>query len=110
MAIAELKKWNGIRGDRLTRGVVLKVYPGGRPTPQAARAAASTKNSAAKTVAAAPASPEGQPLIHQVRAGETLWSIARAYQTTVEALRAANSFLLSRQLKGGDQLMIVPPR
>jgi LysM repeat protein len=44
-----------------------------------------------------------------VQAGDTLWSIARAYQTSVEALRRANRFLASRQIQPGDQLRILPP-
>ena len=40
--------------------------------------------------------------------GETLWSIAKAYKTTVEALRSGNKFLFSRPLQAGDTLMILP--
>ena len=53
--------------------------------------------------------PGAGPIVHRVRPGETLWSIALAYRTTVEALRAANHFLFSRQLQVGDLLMIQPP-
>jgi len=47
---------------------------------------------------------------HHVAPGETLWSIAKAYKTTVEALRSGNQFLFSRPLQAGDTLMILPPR
>jgi membrane-bound lytic murein transglycosylase D len=46
------------------------------------------------------------PTIHRVQAGETLWSIAKAYSTTVEGLRGANPFLLNRGLQAGDSLKI----
>ncbi len=45
-------------------------------------------------------------VIHHVTPGETLFSIARNYQTTVEALRSGNRFLLNRSLEAGDTLKI----
>jgi len=107
VTLSELKKWNGLRGDRVARGVVLNVYPGGRPAPRQAKTSEKATTQRAQLAAAVP---NGQPVMHKVLPGETLWSIARAYQTTVEALRAANRFLVSRQLQVGDQLMILPPR
>jgi membrane-bound lytic murein transglycosylase D len=103
VTIADLRRWNGIRGNQVARGKILKVYPGGQPAAKSkARGAesSSAKREPAKTAAA------GGSIVHQVKPGETLWSIARAYETTVEALRAANQFLLSRQLRAGDQLLI----
>jgi membrane-bound lytic murein transglycosylase D len=110
VTVEELKEWNRIVGSKVTRGVTLRVYPGGRPpAPARARAtrpAAPAATAPARTAATAPAN--GDSVTHRVRAGETLWSIARAYQTTIEALRASNQFLLTRQLRVGDQLVIVP--
>ncbi len=109
---AELKRRNGLRGNRVSRGMRLKVYPGGRTPP----ATVKSRSREADGGAASPEGGEAQPpsrtgaIVHQVKPGETLWSIARAYQTTVEALRAANRFLFNRQLQTGDQLMILPPR
>ena len=45
--------------------------------------------------------------MHRVKQGETLWSIAQAYQTTIDALRSGNRFLFSRPLQAGDVLTIV---
>ena len=47
-----------------------------------------------------------QIVVHRVKPGETLYSIARNYQTTVEALRSGNRFLLNRSLEAGDTLRI----
>jgi LysM repeat protein len=49
-------------------------------------------------------------VVHHVKPGETLWSIARAYQTTVEAIQAGNRYLFSRPLQVGDTLTILPTR
>jgi membrane-bound lytic murein transglycosylase D len=106
----DLERWNGLRSGRVTRGASLKVYPGGRPehVAVATRSKQLTGNGLQKPVAsAAPSS--SQPVVHAVRSGETLWSIARAYQTTVEALRAANRQLSQRPLQIGEQLVIRPP-
>jgi LysM repeat protein len=46
-------------------------------------------------------------VVHRVKQGETLWSIARAYQTTVEAIQAGNRYLFSRPLQVGDTLTIL---
>ncbi|MFQ5664602.1 MAG: LysM peptidoglycan-binding domain-containing protein [Terriglobia bacterium] len=61
--------------------------------------------------------PEGSPrspspqradgrLVHRVRWGETLWELARRYRVSVAALRRANPYLHSRQLRAGDRLLI----
>ena len=100
------------------RGTSLRIYPGGMsPAPQQTQAKASSNaqtaalvrsNGAAKVpVMEARAS---SSVVHRVKAGETLWSIARAYQTTVEAIQAGNRFLFSRPLQVGDTLTILPTR
>lgn len=111
---AELRQWNNLRTDRLSRGSVLRVYPGGR-TPISTRASAKPPASSKARQLAAVKPPEAavgaaDDRVHQVRPGETLWSIARAYSTTVEAIRAANQFLFSRQLQVGDRLLIAAAR
>jgi len=99
VTVAELKKWNGMRSNRLVAGMRLRIYPGVTgPTPVKASATAARREVAAKA---------GQPVTHRVLQGETLWSIAQAYQTTIEALRSGNRFLFSRPLQAGDILTIV---
>jgi membrane-bound lytic murein transglycosylase D len=101
VTVAELKKWNGMRSSRLSVGMRLKVYPGVTgPTPVKATVTLAQADVPAKA---------GQPTVHRVRQGETLWSIAQAYQTTIEALRNGNRFLFSRPLQAGDILTIVQP-
>jgi membrane-bound lytic murein transglycosylase D len=124
VSVAELKSWNHLRVSRVVAGTRLLIYPGGMDTPVAAK-----RTAAAVASASAPADRSlrpavesnptaavtsvktpiaGEPVVHHVQSGETLWSIAHAYQTTVEALRAGNQFLFSRPLQAGDTLTILP--
>jgi len=99
VTVAELKKWNGMRSNRLVAGMRLRIYPG-VTGPMPVKASVTVARS---DVSARP----GQPVTHRVLQGETLWSIAQAYQTTIEALRGGNRFLFSRPLQAGDILTIV---
>ena len=123
---ADLRRWNYLSSDRLTRGVTLKIYPGGKPAPAAGGsrgkpsvAGATRDRSKADSDGAARLQSVSQrpgqqaatlASIHLVQAGDTLWAIARAYQTSVEDLRRANRFLASRQIQPGDQVRILPPQ
>ena len=116
VSVAELKRWNGLRSNRVGRGTSLRVYPGGR-TPPSNRKSRSKEVGTERAPAgrgatvetAATRAAENGGVVHRVKQGETLWSIALAYRTTVEALRGANRFLFSRPLQPGDLLMIRPP-
>jgi LysM repeat protein len=77
-----------------------------------ASAAKASKGEHTKQIAAAPkepTAPAGSPGTHPVQPGETLWSVAHAYRTTVDALRRANPFLSVRPLRAGDILKIPLP-
>jgi membrane-bound lytic murein transglycosylase D len=115
----ELRKWNHLRANHVARGMSLRIYPGGMtpPSEQQAKAKGSAPRgtAVAQKTAGTPNPPvmeagPANPVIHRVKAGETLWSIARAYQTTVEAIQAGNRFLFSRPLQVGDTLTILPAR
>ena len=69
---------------------------------------ATTQVARTQVVAAPTGGSPASPVVHRVRPGETLYSIAKAYQTTVETLRGANPFLLSRGLQAGDSLKVSP--
>ena len=111
VSAAELRKWNRLKSDRVVRGTWLRVYPGGMtPAPQA-----TPRETSPNTVLARNASSRVTPvmearsskMVHHVKPGETLWSIARAYQTTVEAIQSGNRYLFSRPLQVGDTLTIL---
>jgi membrane-bound lytic murein transglycosylase D len=114
VSTVELRKWNHMKSDHVARGMWLKIYPGGMtPTPQAKPREASPTASAARrggSGASTVLEAGSNTVVHHVKAGETLWSIARAYQTTVEAIQSGNRYLFSRPLQVGDTLTILPSR
>jgi murein DD-endopeptidase MepM/ murein hydrolase activator NlpD len=56
--------------------------------------------------AAAQSGGPGQPMVHIVQRGETLFSIARRYGTTVDAITHANSIADPRQIFVGQRILI----
>jgi membrane-bound lytic murein transglycosylase D len=132
VTVADLRRWNGLKSTtrQVNRGVRLRIYPGGGAPPtgsavakaktpaapgKAAVAATSSKSTAVVTAnsvaetqiaAAGTGGGNGSPVVHRVQAGETLWSIAQTYKTTIETIRVTNPFLLSRGLQAGDSLKI----
>ena len=107
VTVEDLRRWNHLRGAAAPRGMTLRIYAGG----QGESGAPARSKSAEAAPAAAPrahvenvGSSEG--VRHKVKAGETLYSIARAYGTTVNALKQSNTFLADRSLQAGDLLTI----
>jgi len=95
-----LRRWNGLRGDSLSGRKVLALHlpvsPASEPSSTASRKpvkhsqkliqAASAKATAGNTGA-----PEQASILHhKVKSGETLYSIATTYKTTVAALKRSN--------------------
>jgi membrane-bound lytic murein transglycosylase D len=106
VTIADIKRWNGIRGNQVPRGSRLRIYAGGEPAlPRAkGKSAEVPEEGHVKNVAQQNNSPSD--VQHRVKAGETLFSIAREYGTTVAALRQANPVLKDRELEAGDVLSV----
>jgi membrane-bound lytic murein transglycosylase D len=109
VTVAQLKKWNGIHGASVSRGTRLRIYAGGSEATSHSKAKAGTASTAAvKPVSSSGAEKADTPeaVRHTVKRGETLYSIAREYSTTVAHLRATNPFLAERELEAGDVLTI----
>ncbi len=117
VSVSQLKRWNNIHGASVPRGSRLKIYAGGSPddsgrsagAKSAAHAAGDGNGAVAVRKVSATASDAGNKTAtveHHVKQGETLYSIAHAYKTSVESIRQANSFLDERPLKAGDVLTI----
>jgi membrane-bound lytic murein transglycosylase D len=109
VSISELRKWNGLRANHVARGVRLKIYPGGMtPSPQSKPRETSPGAVMARHTSSPIMEARSSAVVHHVKAGETLWSIARAYRTTVKAIQSGNRYLFSRPLQVGDTLTILP--
>jgi peptidoglycan lytic transglycosylase D len=99
-----VRRWNGLRGDSLRGRKVLALHLPVTPSGQEAEVASartsakhgkktaqtsSNKRSAA-SAAQSDSSPEAAVVRHKVKYGETLYSIANTYKTTVAALKRDN--------------------
>ena len=116
-----VRRWNGLRGDSLHGRTVLALHlpvspsgelasgsPGGHSskaghvTTAKAAAAKSAKNSDEDTAE------QASVLRHKVKSGETLYSIATTYKTTVAALKRNNQNVAT--LRPGMILVVEPAR
>ena len=99
-----LRRWNGIHGDSLRGRKVLALHLPISPTAHDAEVASSrtkakhpkatetatTKPPATKSAQIDRDAPQVAVVHHKVKSGETLYSIATAYRTTVDALKRSN--------------------
>jgi membrane-bound lytic murein transglycosylase D len=107
VTVAELKRWNHLSGNHVSRGARLRIYAGGEPqTSRAKSKSAEDRRTGIRNVSTTPGEASADPVQHKVKPGETLYSIAREYGITVSALRQANPFLTQRELEAGDVLKI----
>jgi membrane-bound lytic murein transglycosylase D len=115
VTVAEIRRWNHISGPKAPRGARLRIYAGGEPVAVSHGKSKSAQSGAgegggtghAGVQNVSSAHPEKSEAVqHRVKKGETLYSIARAYGTTVTALKNSNPFLADRPLAAGDVLTI----
>jgi membrane-bound lytic murein transglycosylase D len=99
----KIRRWNGLRGNQLRAGHTIRIY---RPLASPEPGAVTRKGSKSKTSKSLPASSKARVVHHKVRKGETLFSIANRYNTTVAALRRDNHI---STLKAGTILVIRTP-
>ena len=108
VTVAELRRWNHITSPHVSRGARLRIYAGGEPDKTAKVAPRSSKTPTQTSQTGTPIGTAEKTAaeIHRVKPGETLYSIAKQYGTTVAALRQSNPFLSDRSLQAGDTLNI----
>jgi membrane-bound lytic murein transglycosylase D len=98
----EIRTANNLHGNLLRAGQDLLI-------PVSTRTLNPVVASAARPVAvAAHPNPNGNPVIHHVRAGDTLWSIARRYNVLVDHIRKWNLLEAGDVLRLGQRLRIWP--
>ncbi|MGZ4839757.1 MAG: LysM peptidoglycan-binding domain-containing protein [Terriglobales bacterium] len=101
----KIRKWNRIHGNQVRAGQTLRVYRPIASGAEANRETAGGKTPKLKNVSSLQAS-NGRLRHHTVKPGETLFSIANRYNTSVAALRRDNKV---SGLKAGDVLVIRTP-
>src|SRR6185437_2653478 len=106
VSVSELQRWNHLRTERTPRGRLLRIYENSYPGAAPIRADVSRRtppnHAVTATVRKASQKTSGDRRVeHRVLPGETLWSIAHTYGTTVAALKQENHFLASRELRAG---------
>jgi membrane-bound lytic murein transglycosylase D len=120
-----VRRWNGLRGDSLHGRTVLALHVPVTPNSETASAKSATRAHKSVQIATtkAPASQSAKAasedaldesesdrasvLRHKVKSGETFYSIATTYKTTVAALKRNNSNVAT--LRPG-MILIVQPR
>jgi membrane-bound lytic murein transglycosylase D len=106
VSIGELKAANEMRGSTIIAGQRLHVPGRVSTVPERnteVRAAPSAPVAASDALASAAGA---GPQVHTVRAGDTLWGIARVYGVTVPELAAANGIDTKTRLALGTRLTV----
>jgi membrane-bound lytic murein transglycosylase D len=107
VTVDQLKRWNHISGGHVSRGARLRIYAGSQTVAIAPAKGKSAQNqSQGLQNVSTGKSDRPETLEHRVKPGETLYSIAHDYQTSVSAIRQSNPFLAERPLQAGDVLTI----
>ena len=100
--VSDLRKWNRIKGNLIRIGQRLNIYV--LPDYNA-----QTKKTYAvelpKTVQKEKTETTGDQTLYYVRSGDSLWSISKQNNTTIEKLKSANN-LRSNTLQPGQSLVI----
>ncbi|HLV96285.1 MAG TPA: LysM peptidoglycan-binding domain-containing protein [Candidatus Acidoferrales bacterium] len=104
VTVSELKRWNHIRGNQVRHGARLRIYAGGET--MTGPRSSENRGTRVREASATSHGASADPVHHRVKRGETLYSIAHQYRTTVSALRESNPFLTDRELKAGDVLSV----
>jgi LysM repeat protein len=94
-----VRRWNRLKGDSLRGRRVLYVHLPLSPGVKEAQVASARRKKPARSSGTA-----AQVVHHKVKLGETLYSIATSYNTTVSALKRDNGRLA--QLRPGMILLI----
>lgn len=101
IAPATIRRWNRLKGDSLAGRRVLYVHLPVSPGSVPVEARSASKSKRPSHLAAAN---DSRPVRHTVKRGETLYSIATNYRTSVEAIKQTNAHVAT--LRPGMVLVI----
>ncbi len=96
VSIQAIQRANGLRGTLLRAGQTLRIPSGG----------SQTKPSPQTPTQPPPATTSSARQYHIVRSGESLWTIAQKYNTTVETLRRLNNLSPKQAIHPGQKLLL----
>ena len=89
VSVSQIKSWNGLRNNMIKPGQKLKV--------------ASQKST--KKISATPPK-DGKYKYHTIKKGDTLWDLAKKYNSSVNQIKKWNSINNSYRLKLGQKLIV----
>ncbi len=95
--VSSIRRWNRLRSNRIRAGATLKIYSDADVNDLPVK---KVKN---KTNDNSSRSSNGK--MHKVARGESLWTIAKEYNTTIENLKSINN-LKNNKIKIGDELRV----
>lgn len=93
--VSQIKKWNGLRSNRLRIGQRLSIYPKRIRIPKSNKKTASKKK------------PKGTPIIYVVKKGDSLWTIAKKFKSvSINQIKEWNNIWSAKSIKPGTKLKI----
>jgi membrane-bound lytic murein transglycosylase D len=106
VSTGQLLEANGLNGTTIHPGDTLQIPDAGTASPTLAAAAAPREEIAAQLPERQKSAQRRSSSVHVVKAGDTLWGVARRYGVTVPALTAANNISSKSPLSVGARLRI----
>jgi len=90
ISVSRLKSWNGLSSNMIKPGQKLKV----------------SESSSAKNEKTTALPKDGNYQYHTIKSGDTLWDLAKKYNSSVNQIKAWNSISNSYRLKPGKKLIV----
>jgi membrane-bound lytic murein transglycosylase D len=100
---AEIKKWNNMNSTVIQSGQKLTIFKSGGTSSSSSQVAAAQP--AQSTAPVVVSKPSGEQQVYKVQPGDTLWSISKSNNVTVEKIKQLNN-LKNNEIKVGMKLLI----
>lgn len=101
----QIKKWNKLRSYSLKRGKILKIYTQMEQAPKIAIHSTPSVVVKNKTIKPGGSAKSKKLKTHTVKSGETLYSISKKYQMSVDSLKKLNH-LRGNTIRKGQKLKV----
>jgi len=93
VGLSELKGWNGLRSNSIRQGQKLIIYKKG------------TVSSSSSSQSTASSSSKKTPAYHYVKQGDTLWTISKKYDLSIDKIKKLNN-LKDGNIKPGQKIKL----